>query len=80
MFNKIQIEIERLLNLLHARIGNTGLLGFRRGDCRIDITGHMLSGLHHLVTNKMYQKQKGGLLSSLMNVYFRNKQHYRSLC
>lgn len=70
-FNELQHEITRLLKILHMRINHNGLVEFIDGSCRVDITGHMLSGIHHLVTNINYKNKN--------NNYIFNKTQYTKL-
>lgn len=70
------------MKLIEQRIGDFGLVSFLSGDSRIDISGHFLNGLSHLVhAHKLVSGQTGGnnSIDYLRSMYRDNKNRYKAL-
>lgn len=70
----IKNKIADLMKLLESRMNNYGLIKFIAGNSRVDVTGHFLNGIHHLM---FYHNIK--LSKSPHNEYLKNKSAYNRL-
>jgi AMMECR1 domain-containing protein len=82
----IKNKTVELMSVLESRMNDSGLIGFIRGDARVDITGHFLNGIHNLMSyhkilttyNKdITDMEGGGLIKSYYDRYLENRKAYR---
>ena len=74
--NNISDKIIRLMKMIENRINYMGLVEFIDGRSRIDITGHFMNGIHHLVKNLGNTDKK---TNTSYKKYIVNKHKYNIL-